>query len=151
MATTLNANVITKDFDPKELTFTSVTTTSKSIEYAVDMTECKGPVDLIIDGSASGTDISLTVYGGSYPAAMADKVFTLTAGKCYTVSVSSGETITSICNSYGTSYSNNATLVNGLNGKTNMNRILVNQSVYIPVVSSAIINNTTTMQPSSTT
>ena len=93
MATTLNANVITKDFDPKELTFTSVTTTSKSIEYAVDMTECKGPVDLIIDGSASETDVSLTVYGGSYPAAMADKVFTLTAGKCYTVSVSSGETM----------------------------------------------------------
>ncbi|MDO5444277.1 MAG: LysM peptidoglycan-binding domain-containing protein [Eubacteriales bacterium] len=52
--------------------------------------------------------------------------------------VSSGETMTSICNNYGTSYAANATLINGLNSKTNLNTIYAGQSLYIPVVSSVI-------------
>ena len=95
MATVLNGNVITKDFDPKELTFTSVTSTTKTAEYTLDMTDCKGSADLIVDCAASSTDVTLTVCGGSYPAAMADKAFTLTAGKCYIVGISSGETMQS--------------------------------------------------------
>lgn len=55
--------------------------------------------------------------------------------------VNSGETITSICSNYGISYAGNATLINGLNGKTSMNKILVGQNVYVPVVSSALNNN----------
>lgn len=57
--------------------------------------------------------------------------------------VSSGETMTSICNNYGTNYAANAALINGLNSKKNLNTIYAGQSLYIPVVSS-VVNNPTT-------
>lgn len=63
-----------------------------------------------------------------------------TAGACYAVvahTVSSGETMTSICSQYGQSYNANATLINGLNRSTNLNKIYVGQTLYIPVVATA--------------
>lgn len=58
-----------------------------------------------------------------------------TTGTYYSVvahKVVSGETTTAICNTYGMNYSNNRTLVNGLNDGYNLNSIKVGQTIYVP-------------------
>lgn len=83
--------------------------------------------------SASGLTAGKTVYIPSTKAPA--------SGGFYAVVnhvVASGETITGICSAYGTSYSANSTLVNGLNAGKDLNKIYANQTVYIPVVSSAV-------------
>ena len=64
--------------------------------------------------------------------------------------VVSGDTMTSICNTYGLNYSANATLISGLNDGYNMNAIKVGQTVYIPTtktVSPVTPTSTTTATP----
>lgn len=87
-------------------------------------------------GSANNVWAGKTIYVPSTKAP--------SAGGFYAVVnhvVSGGETLTSICNNYGTSYAANSALVNGLNStKGTLNKIYAGQSLYVPVVSSAINN-----------
>lgn len=62
-------------------------------------------------------------------------VTSVPSGTYYSVvahKVVSGDTMTSVCNSYGMNYNSNYTLINGLNEGTNLNSIKVGQTVYVP-------------------
>ena len=73
-----------------------------------------------------------------------------TVGAYYVVishTVKSGETASTICNSYGMNYAKNKILIDGLNYGKNLNSIYVGQSILIPVPNTAY----TSTAPSTTT
>ncbi len=61
-------------------------------------------------------------------------------GQYYSVishTVKNGENMTSICGEYGVNFASKTKLVSGLNSGKNLNKLLVGESVYIPVAGSA--------------
>ena len=78
------------------------------------------------------------------------------SGTYYTVvkhTVTAGETMTSICNSYGVNYSSMAKVVQGLNDGYNMNAIKVGQQVLVPTTKDVtpVTTATATVNPTSGT
>ena len=63
--------------------------------------------------------------------------------------VMSGDTMTALCSNYGVSFSKNYTMLEGLNGTTNLNRILAGYTVYIPALSSLVVKTVTTTSTTS--
>ncbi len=83
----MTCNIITKNFVLEELVYNEI----KSAEAAVDMTECKGEIDLILDASAVSANATVTVCGGDYVGKQPDLSFTVPAGTVKRISISSGE------------------------------------------------------------
>lgn len=91
---TINTNTITKNFDPEELVVNYAASSAKTLELVCPFDDCKGEIDVIVDNTTSeSTPITLTVYGGVSPVAMADAEYEIEAGKEILVSVSSAETM----------------------------------------------------------
>ena len=70
----------------------------------------------------------------------------------------SGDTISALCTGYGANYSSVSTLIQSLNGVTNLNSFLVGTNIYLPVPSAALSaeapaasTTTTTTTPASST
>ncbi|MBQ9664329.1 MAG: LysM peptidoglycan-binding domain-containing protein [Oscillospiraceae bacterium] len=78
---------------------------------------------------------------------------TVPAGSSYTAivahKVKGGETVGSICNSYGLDFAKVQAQLKALNNTDNLNRINVGQNFYLPVAGATIATNATT--PSTTT
>ena len=64
--------------------------------------------------------------------------------------VKNGENMTSICSEYGINYAKNTKLVGGLNVGKNLNKLLVGESVYVPVAGLAGTSTAATATTSST-
>ena len=91
---TINTNTITKNFDLMEVTVNSIVATAKTLEMTCPIDDCKGEIDVFVDNSASeSADVTLTVYGGVSPIAMADTDYEIAAGKEGHISVSTAETM----------------------------------------------------------
>ena len=84
----MTCNTITKNFVLEDFVFNTVI----EANAAIDMTDCKGEIDLIIDATGA-SDASVTVCGGDYVGKMPDMQFDIPAGSCKRISISSGETI----------------------------------------------------------
>ena len=86
----MTCNTITKNFVLEDFVSESI----ESAEVAIDMTDCKGEIDLIIDATGS-TDASVTVCGGDYVSKIKDLTLEIPAGTHKRISISSGETVKS--------------------------------------------------------
>ena len=84
----MTCNTITKNFVLEDLVFETVS----SAEAAIDMTDCKGEIDLLIDATGT-TDASFTLCGGDYVGKTDDMQFVVPAGTFKRISISSGEVI----------------------------------------------------------
>lgn len=85
----MTCNIITKNFVLEDLVYNEI----KSAEAAIDMTDCKGEIDVILDASEASADVSVTVCGGDYVGKMDDTVYTVPEGTVKRISISSGETV----------------------------------------------------------
>ena len=65
--------------------------------------------------------------------------------------VVAGDTMAALCSNYGVSFTKNYTMLEGLNGTTNLNRILTGYTVYIPALSSVVVKTVTTTNTNTTT
>jgi len=83
----MTRNIITKNFVLEELVYNEIT----SAEATVDMSDCKGEIDLILDATGA-SDVTVTVCGGDYVGKMNDTQYTVPAGSVQRISLSSGET-----------------------------------------------------------
>ncbi len=84
----MTCNTVTKNFVLEDFVFNTVI----EAEAAIDMTDCKGEMDLILDASALSADATVTVLGGDYVGKQPDAAFTVPKGTCKRISISSGET-----------------------------------------------------------
>lgn len=85
----MTCNTVTKNFVLEDFVFNSVI----EAETAIDMTDCKGEIDVILDASAASADASVTVCGGDYVGKTDDALYTVPAGTVKRISISSGETV----------------------------------------------------------
>ncbi len=88
-----NANTVTENFLMKELVYQEINDAATEGEYTVDMTDCKGELDLLLDATDNTADVTMTICGGAYPGGMPDTAYTIPKGTCQTISISSGETM----------------------------------------------------------
>lgn len=73
-----------------DITFNNVTSTGKKVEAEVDITGTQGELYFIVDAKDALSDLTLVVLGGSNPAAVADKTFTIPQKGCKAITVSGG-------------------------------------------------------------
>lgn len=85
----MTCNTVTKNFVLEDFVFNSVI----EAETAIDMTDCKGEIDLILDASAVSANATVTVCGGDCVGKQPDLSFTVPAGTVKRISISSGETV----------------------------------------------------------
>lgn len=85
----MTCNTITKNFVLEDLVYNTITSASASI----DMTDCKGEIDLIFDASGASADATVTVCGGDYVGKTDDADYVVPAGTVGRISISSGETV----------------------------------------------------------
>lgn len=86
-------NTVTGNFLAETLVYNAINDAAPTGEYTVDLTDCKGEVDLLVDASASTAAVTMTICGGDYVGKMADTTYTLAAGDCKRISISSAETM----------------------------------------------------------
>lgn len=89
--TKLQDNLICENFKPEELTFASCS----AAEYAVDMTDCKEEVQLILDAADASSAVTLVMKPGDYPMKSKERSYEIPAGSCKLLSISGGETMQS--------------------------------------------------------
>ena len=76
------------------------------------------------------------------------------SGNSYAVvahTVTSGQTVTSILNSYGSSVGATSTLMTGLNSSVNLNKIYAGQTIYVPVLASAATSSASAVTTTTST
>lgn len=86
---TLISNTVKENFLLEDFVYNEITDGS----HTLDMTDCKGEIDLVIDASGASSNATLTVLGGEYVGKMRDTAYTVPAGSCKRISISSGETM----------------------------------------------------------
>lgn len=86
---TLTSNLVKANFLLEDFLFNDITDGT----YTVDLTDCKGEIDLVIDAAGASAEATVTVIGGEYVGKLKDTAYTVPAGSCKRISISSGETM----------------------------------------------------------